>query len=98
MATVIPADRQSLLDIAVQTSGSIEAVIALAYKNGVSITDQLPIGIKLETVGVVDKTVVERYVVKKIRPATALSNGENVSPETSGGIGYMAVEIDFIVS
>lgn len=98
MATIIPADRQSLFDIAIQTSGSIDVVIALACKNGISITDQLPIGIKLETVDVVDKTVVERYVAKKICPATALSSGENVSPEISGGIGFMAVEIDFIIS
>ncbi len=38
-------DRQSLLDMAVQTAGSMEAAFGLSTANGVSLTDVQPSGI-----------------------------------------------------
>lgn len=90
-------DRQSLPDIALQTSGSVETVFALAEKNGLAVSDPLPIGTELETAEAVSRVVVERYAAKKTQPATALTAAQTEGMPY-GGIGYMAIEIDFIVS
>lgn len=90
-------DRQSLLDIAVQTSGSMEAACDLAAANGVSLTDTLQDGQVLDTVPVVSAETVRRYSVQQIEPATALS-AEELSALAQEGINFMGIEIDFIVS
>ncbi len=84
---------QSLFDIAIQTSGSIEAVFNLAIANGLSITDDLVPGQTLVNAPVVDKGIADYYRVKALTPATALKQGEN-----SEGIEIWAIERDFIVS
>ena len=45
-------DRQSMLDMAVQTAGSMEAAFGLAAANGVSLTDTLADGQVLDMVAV----------------------------------------------
>ena len=82
-------DRQSLLDMAVQTAGSMEAAFGLAAANGVSLTDTLADGQVLDTV--------RRYSVQGIQPATALSE-EEMAALAQEGINFMGVEIDFVVS
>ncbi|MEG1842421.1 MAG: hypothetical protein RR221_06875 [Alistipes sp.] len=94
---VIPLDRQSLIDVAIQTSGSVEAAFALATRNGLSITDNLP-SCEIFTVEPVCKIVVERYRSRGIRPATALEDSNTIPMPSAGGVGYMAIEIDFVVS
>ena len=66
-------DRQSLLDMAVQTAGSMEAAFDLAAANGVSLTDTLADGQVLDTVAAENADTVRRYSVQGIQPATALS-------------------------
>ena len=70
MGMITVKDRQTLLDITLQTSGSVEAVMELAKQNGLSITDELSDGQVLEAVEVKDATVVERYAVEGVCPAT----------------------------
>ncbi len=70
--------RQSLLDIAVQECGSVEAAFALSERNGIALTDDLA----LAAMGV--------------KPATAVS-AEDAALVPWGGIGFMGIEIDFIV-
>ncbi len=70
MGTVKVKDRQTLLDIALQTSGSVEAVMELAIANGRSVTAVLEDGDELTVAGVADGTVVERYAVEGVCPAT----------------------------
>jgi hypothetical protein len=90
--------RQSLLDVAIQTSGSVEAAIALAAANDLSITDELDSGSQLTTVEVVDRRIVQMYAVGDIiRPATALT-AEETQLVGDEGIGYWAIGVDFIVS
>lgn len=93
---VKPLDRQSLIDVAIQTSGSVEAAFDLSVKNDVAISQELAAGAELEAVGTVDKTVLNRYEAQKIRPATELSH-EDMVAAPYGGIGFMGIEIDFIV-
>lgn len=72
MGTIIVKDRQTMLDVALQTSGSLEGLIALAIVNGRSVTDELADGEELQEAEVVDSNVVERYKVEGIFPATEI--------------------------
>lgn len=83
---------QSLFDVAIQESGGVEAAFDLALLNGISITGALAAGSMLLGVGVVNKLVADYYRAKRLKPAT----GRNV--EFAGGIGEMAIEINFIVA
>lgn len=96
MIRVKPSNRQSLLDIALQTSGGIEAAFDLSKENGRSISEPLEAGAELGTVAAVDKNVLAKYEARGIRPATELSAKE-VEAAPYGGIGYMGIEIDFVV-
>ena len=97
MGTISVKDRQTLLDIALQTSGSVEAVVELALANGLSITDELADGNELATAGVAEEAVVNRYEINGIFPATEASDEER-SAMAYEGIGFMAIENDFVVS
>ena len=55
MAKIAPSDRQSLLDIAVQTSGGVEAAFDLAAANDVSVSEPLEAGAQFQTAPVADK-------------------------------------------
>lgn len=90
-------DRQSLLDMAVQTAGSMEAAFGLAAANGVSLTDTLADGQVLDTVAVENADTVRRYSVQGIQPATVLSE-EEMAALAQEGINFMGIEIDFVVS
>ncbi len=94
---VQPLDRQSLLDVALQTSGGIEAALALAIKHDIAISEPFIRGAEIETVAAVNKIVLNRYQEVGIRPATELSPADlDIAPY--GGIGFMGIETDFIVS
>lgn len=90
-------DRQSLLDMAVQTAGSMEAAFDLSDANDVSLTDTLRDGQVLDTVAARNADTVRRYSVQDIQPATALSE-EEMAALAQEGINFMGIEIDFIVS
>ena len=90
--------RQTLFDIVIQVCGGLENVFSIALRNGLSITGDLYAGQQIEiTPGDISQKRVASYLAaRNIRPATALTSAsESISP---GGIGYMAIEIDFIVS
>lgn len=90
-------DRQSLLDMAVQTSGSMEAAFDLSVANDVSLTEVLAEGHVLNTVAAVNAATVRRYSVQGIRPATALSD-EEMAALGEEGVNFMGIEIDFVVN
>lgn len=90
-------DRQSLLDMAVQTAGSMEAAFRLCEANGLGITDTLQDGQVLDTVAAENADTVRRYSVQGIQPATALS-AEEMAALAQEGINFMGIEIDFAVS
>lgn len=87
---------QSLLDIAIVTAGSMEVLVALAAANGISVTDSLENGQELTVTEVKRQDVVRTFAVTGTQPATAMTaEEEQLLP---GGIGYMAVGVDFVVS
>lgn len=68
-ATVLQG--QSLLDIAVQTCGSVEAAFDLAVANNLDIDDKLIAGQELDAVSTTDTQIVNYYKNRNIKPATS---------------------------
>lgn len=89
---------QSLLDLAVQHTGAVESVFAIAVANGLSLTDDLPAGTEIKLPDSVNKDsdVLNYYSAKRLQPATAVI----LPPEEERleGIGYWAISVDFKVS
>lgn len=69
-------NRQCLADIALQVCGSVEAVFALAERNGLSITDDLAVGLILtyEPTDIVDKRTVAALAADGVCPVGAADN------------------------
>ena len=73
-------NNQSLLDIALQVSGSAEAAYDVALENGKSITDELTPGQELKFTGAqANRKVVNYYTVNNIKPATDFKDEEQVN-------------------
>ena len=87
-------DRQSLFDIAVQESGSASAAFDLALENDLSLTDNLEVGEPVASVETQNKPVSDYYNNRQLKPATGITEEQ----ERIGGINFMGIEIDFIVS
>lgn len=89
---------QSLLDIAIQHTGTVENTFALAVANGLSLTDDLPVGTEIKLPDSVNKDsdVLNYYTAKRLQPATAVT----LLPEAERleGIGYWVIQTDFKVS
>lgn len=96
---VIAKVRQSLLDIALQETGNADNALQIAIANNIAATHKLIAGDVLNIPNGIEKNmdVLEVYREKRVSPATApTTQQEAINP--SGGIGYMGIEIDFIVS
>ena len=78
-------NNQTLLDIAVQECG-------------LALTDELNTGQKLDIVMTTtrEESVVQELAADRIKPATAPS-AEETEMVPYGGIGFMGIEIDFVV-
>ena len=64
---------QSIVDIAIQTAGSIESAFDLAISKGLSVTDVLSPGTEINTENVINKTIVDYFTMKNLKPATDLT-------------------------
>jgi hypothetical protein len=90
---------QTLLDLAMQQLGSIEAVFALALLNNMSITNDLTAG------GVINYSltpysprILKVYTDNGYKPASGLNiPGGGAMPILLSGISYWAIEYDFVV-
>ena len=78
-------NNQSLIDIAIQSSGALEGVVALALENGMSITDELAYGDQLEIPDYLDpaREIIDHFLGHNIVPVTALSAAEYTLIESS---------------
>ncbi|TDX86169.1 hypothetical protein [Epilithonimonas xixisoli] len=89
---------QSLLDFAIQHTGSAHNAFEIAMANNISITDQLTAGSELVIPDSIvnDVGVKNYYQSKSIQPATDITqNGE--SEETPEGISIWILNQNFIV-
>lgn len=79
-------DLQTVFDIAIQESGSIEAAMSMAILNGISISDTIEPGTLLQKVEIINKRVANYYGVRKIMAATGYV--EHTLPIPSGIFDY----------
>jgi len=91
-------NRQSLLDLAIERCGSIEAVPAIADGAGLAVTDNPGAGLVPEVapLSAAGRLVVARLASYGARPATGITPSE-AEACPFGGVGYMGVEYDFRV-
>ena len=98
--TVAVLHNQSLLDLALQHTGTIESVFELAKDNALNITDDVQAGTPLylgEGLGVRNE-ILGYYTAKNLQPATAFSKEDEQVFERLEGISIWAINLDFIVS
>lgn len=87
-------NNQSLLDIAIQHTGSVENCFAIAAANGLAVSDLLSAGSILIIPGTLknDTDILNYYTSKKIMPATALTRADNdLVSQQKRGIGFMQI-------
>lgn len=90
-------DNQSLFDIAIQECGGIEAMFSIAELNELAITDALTPGREMLVPEFMNKQIANYYRLKNLKPATGISV-ETLDELREEGIGYWAIEVDFVVS
>ena len=98
--TITALHNQSLLDLALQHTGTIESVFELAEANSLNITDDVQAGTLLylgEGLGVRNE-ILSYYTAKNLQPATAFSKEDEQVFERLEGISIWAINLDFIVS
>lgn len=93
-------NNQSILDIAIQHTGSVENCFAIAVANGFSVSDILFAGLTAEVPEDVFKNtdVLNYYNAKNIQPATGSTAEQDSEIPTLKGIGYMQIANGFKVS
>lgn len=96
---LIVLDGQNFIDLATFYCGTPELAAEFALLNGLTVTDTLEAGIKLKKPAISNKKVQAYYAQKNIHPATDI----DMTSDTGGavelaGIGYWAIEVDFIIS
>lgn len=86
--------RQSILDIAIQHLGDAQRAFDIALANGHGIADDIEPGDRLTLDEAQrNRRMVQYYTVNALMPATSL---DVVTLE--GGINFMGIQIDFVVS
>jgi hypothetical protein len=86
---------QSFLDKVLETTGSIENAFEMALLNGLSITEDVAIGVNLKS-SEVNKPNTASFFNEFNKPATALTQ-EQLKEIENKGIGHMRIETTFIV-
>jgi hypothetical protein len=93
---ITAVSNQSLLDIAIQEDGNILAAFEWALANGISITDMLASGQKLNALSSRYRNVdVANYFKGKSQMVATALNNDELFP--SLGIGGMIIETNFTV-
>ena len=100
--TITALHNQSLLDLALQHTGTIESIFELAVLNEKSVTDDMVAGASLNvpplSEGARNKDILSYYTAKKIQPATAFTKEDEQVFERLEGISIWAINLDFVVS
>lgn len=96
--TVNTIANQTLLDIALQTAGSLEAVFKLAILNGIPVTEKLTAGNKLfYGITPINKTITKQYTEAGWKPASATSFASDIPDVDLQGIDYWSIGGNFII-
>ena len=91
---------QSLLDLALQHTGTIESVFEFAEANTLNITDDVVAGKTLVLPAEIfsNKDILNYYTAKNRQPATAFTKEDEQVAKRLEGISIWAINLDFIVS
>jgi len=95
--TITVLHNQSLLDLALQHTGTIESIFELAVLNEKSITDDMVAGASLLIGEISNKDILNYYTTKNIQPATAFTKADKQVLERLEGISIWAINLDFVV-
>lgn len=91
--------RQSLLDISIQQTGSMEEIFDIVHDNSKSISDDLIVGEDIIANNLTVKSIADYFRINDIRPATAITMEEiNAIVGRLEGVDYWIVERDFVVT
>lgn len=98
--TITALHNQSLLDLALQHTGTIESVFDLAEANNLNITDDVQAGktLVLPTEAFSNKDILAYYTAKNLQPATAFSKADEQVAKRIEGISIWAINLDFVVT
>ena len=100
--TITALHNQSLLDLALQHTGTIESVFEFAKANSLNITDEVQAGASLTVPplgkGARNADILAYYTAKNLQPATAFSKEDEQVFERLEGISIWAINLDFIVT
>lgn len=95
---ILPKNRQSMLDIAMEHLGTTEAAWDIAQTNGLSLTDDLKLEPMLKP-AITNQRIVTNFLTLRHSPATGITNAEiNQQLGAGEGIEFWAIEYDFVVS
>jgi hypothetical protein len=94
MDTVAVSPGQNIFDIAVQEYGSIEGIKNMRELNGFSFTPDVTPGDKI----IVSGDPVNKNVTQHLKLYPKIATGNDYSENILEGIGYWAIEGDFVVS
>lgn len=90
---------QSLIDLAIQTTGDPANAIFIAQANDMAISDEVEAGAELTIPELILNDDIKRYYeANKIQPATALTQEQKDEVTGCEGIECWAIEVDFVVS
>ena len=91
---------QSLLDLALQHTGTIESVFEFAEANTINITDDVQAGktLVLPAEAFTNKDILGYYTAKNLQPATAFSKEDEQVFERLEGISIWAINLDFVIT
>jgi hypothetical protein len=97
--TITALNNQSLFDLAVQCTGSIENTFLIAQANNLSITDLLVSGSQLVIPAevIVNSDIKNYFDKNKIHPATGTTDGTEDGEQELEGISYWIINKNFIV-
>lgn len=98
--TITVLHNQSLLDLALQHTGTIESIFEFAEANALNITDDVVAGrtLVLSAETFTNKDILVYYTAKNLQPATAFTKEDEQVAKRPEGISIWAINLDFIVT
>ena len=98
--TITVLHNQSLLDLSLQHTGTIESIFEFAEANTLNITDDVVAGkiLALPAEAFTNKDILAYYTAKNLQPATAFTKEDEQVFERQEGISIWAINLDFIVT
>ncbi|WP_346236161.1 hypothetical protein ABDK00_016860 [Niabella insulamsoli] len=91
MRSIKAANKQEVIDLAMQGSGSIDAVLDMCLKNDTSLTEDVTNGQSFLTADMRNKFVTQHFETERVKPSSAPG-------DLPDGIGFWIIGLDFKVS